>query len=593
MLGEVHRLEFLTLHPGDAVEPGEAFIEEAVARGDQLFDRPVLAQDEVEQHLGLALHVGTQADIEGAGGVAVAAETEDVLGADRHRLDVARLQPLADEAFHQTPGARIGEHAVDLRVEVRPQLVVEGEAQQFVVGHRAPEKEGKPRGDRVVVKRHDLARIVRLRLDLDPEQETRRGEAGGDGLLDAVLELLARLFVDFLHDVDQAVDGRIVERLAEGAADEAAHDFPRVTFAGHLFFRRGAIDEDHPVALRKFLLRAVERALEDDALDHEIELLLARRRLPCRREADLESLLALLQRDLAGQLDHPPLVPAEGHFADLRATGFHLHHRLMDGRLAGTLDGVFDLHLIFAVPSDIARHLHLLRLRERQPAAGGLRIAGGREVLALDIDPRDLRRRAFRQRQPDHLVGGGDVFLHQQRRDREHVADVVEAVAGVVGGEDVLGVEFHAEQVVNRVLVFGAVQPADGHAAGVGAGGVELEDFLLDPGLNFPLLVGRQLVLVGWRHHLAAEISPDRQPVLAVGEVGGQVLELVHRELALGHALAVAGKAVGLQQRDDLGLVALRGSRRESATGGEQGEKQGSGRHGSKRSVARVANQHP
>ena len=95
-------------------------------------------------------------------------------------------------------------------------------------------------------------------------------------------KFFAGLLVDLLDDRDQAVDGRVVERLAEGAADEAAHDFPGVAFAGGRVFRRGAVDEDHPVALGQFLLRAIERALEDDALDDEVEFFLAGRRLPCR-----------------------------------------------------------------------------------------------------------------------------------------------------------------------------------------------------------------------------------------------------------------------------------------------------------------------
>ena len=34
------------------------------------------------------------------------------------------------------------------------------------------------------------------------------------------------------------------------------------------------------------------------------------------------------------------------------------------------------------------------------------------------------------------LLGGSQVFLHQHRRERQHVADVVEAVAGIVRRKD-------------------------------------------------------------------------------------------------------------------------------------------------------------
>ena len=44
---------------------------------------------------------------------------------------------------------------------------------------------------------------------------------------------------------------------------------------------------------------------------------------------------------------------------------------------------------------------------------------------------------------------------------REHVADVVEAVADVVAGKVGGGLEIDADQVADRVVVFGAVEPAD------------------------------------------------------------------------------------------------------------------------------------
>ena len=63
---------------------------------------------------------------------------------------------------------------------------------------------------------------------------------------------------------------------------------------------------------------------------------------------------------------------------------------------------------------------------------------------------------------------GGEVLLHQHRRDRQHVADVVEAVAEIVGGKVLLGAEFDAQQIADGVGVFGAIQAAGRDAAGVG-----------------------------------------------------------------------------------------------------------------------------
>ena len=71
------------------------------------------------------------------------------------------------------------------------------------------------------------------------------------------------------------------------------------------------------------------------------------------------------------------------------------------------------------------------------------------------------------------------VALHQHRRDAEHVADVVEAVARVVDRQQRRDVDVEVEQVADGVGVFGAVQPAEDRAARIGLGGggaIELAD---------------------------------------------------------------------------------------------------------------------
>ena len=70
---------------------------------------------------------------------------------DVDALDVARLQPLADEVLDQRLGARVGQHPLHLRVEVLAQLAALGEPEQLVVRHRGPEEIGEPRGQRVFV----------------------------------------------------------------------------------------------------------------------------------------------------------------------------------------------------------------------------------------------------------------------------------------------------------------------------------------------------------------------------------------------------------------------------------------------------------
>ena len=64
-------------------------------------------------------------------------------------------------------------------------------------------------------------------------------------------------------------------------------------------------------------------------------------------------------------------------------------------------------------------------------------------------------------------LGGGQVLLQEQGRERQHVADVVEAVADVVVGEVGGRLEVDADQVADRVVVLGPVEPADRDPADV------------------------------------------------------------------------------------------------------------------------------
>ena len=64
-----------------------------------------------------------------------------------------------------------------------------------------------------------------------------------------------------------------------------------------------------------------------------------------------------------------------------------------------------------------------------------------------------------------------EVLLQQQRGERQHVADVVEPVPGVVRRELGGGVVVDADQVADRVAILDPVEPADRDAAGVGVFG--------------------------------------------------------------------------------------------------------------------------
>ena len=65
---------------------------------------------------------------------------------------------------------------------------------------------------------------------------------------------------------------------------------------------------------------------------------------------------------------------------------------------------------------------------------------------------------------PGDFFRGGEVFFHEHRRERKHVADVVEAVAGVVDGEIGGGLEVDGQEIADGGVVFVAIEAAGGLA---------------------------------------------------------------------------------------------------------------------------------
>ena len=101
------------------------------------------------------------------------------------------------------------------------------------------------------------------------------------------------------------------------------------------------------------------------------------------------------------------------------------------------------------------------------------------------------------------------------RRDVERGADVVEAVADVVGRERVGKTEIKPDQIADRVVVFLPVQPPnhDGRRLlGLTAFGCEV--VVLDPVENRLELLKRRLGLVGRRHDPALQRRADLDPGL-------------------------------------------------------------------------------
>ena len=151
-------------------------------------------------------------------------------------------------------------------------------------------------------------------------------------------------------------------------------------------------------------------------------------------------------------------------------------HRLLAGRLRVHLGAHGE------VADAVVRHFHRCVNR-----AGGDRIVfphgndapvvlrghlrTGRFGEPCALPPRGDRWRDWRNRTRHDRFGRREVALQQHRREREHVADVIEPVAHVVRREVLRRVEVDPDEVANGVVVLVAVEPPHRHPAGVGLGG--------------------------------------------------------------------------------------------------------------------------
>ena len=180
-------------------------------------------------------------------------------------------------------------------------------------------------------------------------------------------------------------------------------------------------------------------------------------------------------------------------------------------------------------------------------------------ALRAQTNQRRLHRRRTEERDPRDTVRGRQVFLHQDRRERQHVGDVVEAVTGIVLREVVCGSDVHAQQFFDRVVVLGAVQAARGHPAGIRRRRrVNPTQLARQPrGHGLTLLFGRLLLLE--RRHLAApELADDLVPLITMFDERRGRLERLEVEVVLLLLLAVAGEAVLREKGFDDGIEAGR-----------------------------------
>ena len=188
-------------------------------------------------------------------------------------------------------------------------------------------------------------------------------------------------------------------------------------------------------------------------------------------------------------------------------------------------------------------------------------------VLEGELDFQGLGQRVGADGACGDPAGGGEIAIHQRGRDGEDVADVVEAVAEIVGGEALFGAEFDGQQIADGVGVLAAVEAAGGDAAGIGlevaVGLLELLLQVLEDGIH----------LRGARHafgrHLAgADLAHDDVPAIAALSERRGLGELRDIHPAGCEVFVVAGSAGFGEDGDDC-LFEGRG------IGGQQGTASG------------------
>ncbi len=152
-------------------------------------------------------------------------------------------------------------------------------------------------------------------------------------------------------------------------------------------------------------------------------------------------------------------------------------------------------------------------------------------------------------------LGGGDVLRHQQRRDGENVADVIEAVAGIVGGEVFVGLEIDGQEIADGVAIFVAVEAVGDDAAGVGFDGlIEIVEAGLDVAGERGNFFGGRLGDARGRHLAGAEPLEDDLPAIAIFGKRLRVEEDLNVHSAGGELRIVTAGADVLEEGVDGGV---------------------------------------
>ena len=255
-----------------------------------------------------------------------------------------------------------------------------------------------------------------------------------------------------------------------------------------------------------------------------------------------------------------------------------------------TLDGV-----VVEPPSEVDPQ-PVLAVGRKVVAHGGAAPRSEREILAeaallhekgRDLVGRNRRRlRRIAHGETADLARRAHVALQQPRRERQHVADVVEAVAGLVGRQQRPAVDFQGQQVADRVGVLEPVEAADDRPPGIGPRVGRPVELRLEPG-GEAVVGGRFGARPPGRRHLAgAELADHLLPGFR-GLADVSDVDPIEIEPAGPQPLVVAGDAVAVEQRtlriDGRGRRRLRVDRPRSEEAGRQNHADSACEHSSHR----------
>ena len=221
-------------------------------------------------------------------------------------------------------------------------------------------------------------------------------------------------------------------------------------------------------------------------------------------------------------------------------------------------------------------------LARRQLIAGG----GNQQLVAGRLEVRRKGVVGVGQNRVDAHRGRFQVFLHQDRRQEQRRAVGVKAfAAGAVAGQQRAGFQVEAQQIADRVVVFGSGEPA-AHDIGLVIFAALLVAELAAIDVHLPVQPGDQqfsLVVAGLgglgrRHFAAADPLQRLFPRLESRRGLGIGVELLQIQLVVLLIRAVALVAEFGHQRLDLGFErrlvgSAGGAKQERGTKG-----QGSGR---------------